>query len=87
MILALLSTAFYGILLLIYFFSMSEGVDNFFFKNIVVVAIILKKLYFCKVKHQRGVQLRTEIIPSKPDSGNADVGIEPTVFYFVQGCS
>lgn len=30
MILALLSTAFYGILLLIYFFSMSEGVDNFF---------------------------------------------------------
>ena len=86
MILALLSTAFYGILLLIYFFSMSEGVDNFFF-YIVVVAIILKKLYFCKVKHQRGVQLRTEIIPSKPDSGNADVGIEPTVFYFVQGCS
>ncbi len=37
MILALLSTAFYGILLLIYFFSMSEGVDNFFLKILLLL--------------------------------------------------
>ncbi len=37
MILALLSTAFYGILLLIYFFRMSEGVDKFFLKILLLL--------------------------------------------------
>lgn len=49
-------------------------------KNFKHFYLIEKILLFLHRQNIKGVSLRTEIIPSKPDAGNAAVGIESQSF-------